>query len=29
MSPQAFRALIEREVKRWDKVARDANIRTD
>ncbi len=29
MSPQAFRDLIEAEVKRWDKVAREANIRAD
>ena len=29
MSPQGFRDLIEREVKRWDKVAKDANIRAD
>lgn len=29
MSPQAFRDLIEREVKRWDKVAKEANIRAD
>ena len=29
MSPQAFRDLIEREVKRWDRVAKEANIRAD
>lgn len=29
MSPKAFRDLIEAEVKRWDKVAREANIRAD
>jgi len=29
MSPQGFRELIEREVKRWDKVAKEANIRAD
>ena len=29
MSPQAFRDLIENEVKRWDKVAKEANIRAD
>ena len=29
MSPQAFRDLITSEMKRWDKVARDANIRAD
>jgi tripartite-type tricarboxylate transporter receptor subunit TctC len=29
MSPRAFRDLIESEVKRWDKVAKDANIRAD
>ena len=29
MSPKAFRDLIEAEVKRWDKVAKDANIRVD
>jgi tripartite-type tricarboxylate transporter receptor subunit TctC len=29
MSPQGFRDLIEAEVKRWDKVAREANIRAD
>jgi tripartite-type tricarboxylate transporter receptor subunit TctC len=29
MSPQAFRELIEAEVKRWDKVAKEANIRAD
>jgi tripartite-type tricarboxylate transporter receptor subunit TctC len=29
MSAKAFRDLIEAEVKRWDKVAKDANIRAD
>jgi tripartite-type tricarboxylate transporter receptor subunit TctC len=29
MSPQAFRDLIDREMKRWDKVAKEANIRAD
>jgi tripartite-type tricarboxylate transporter receptor subunit TctC len=29
MSSKAFRELIETEVKRWDKVAKDANIRVD
>ena len=29
MSPQGFRDLIENEVKRWDKVAKEANIRAD
>ena len=29
MSAKAFRELIESEVKRWDKVAKDANIRAD
>ena len=29
MSPQAFRDLIEAEVKRWDKVAKESNIRAD
>ena len=29
MSSQAFRDLIEAEVKRWDKVAKEANIRAD
>jgi tripartite-type tricarboxylate transporter receptor subunit TctC len=29
MTPKAFRDLIESEVKRWDKVAKDANIRAD
>ncbi len=29
MSSKAFRELIEAEVKRWDKVAKDANIRVD
>lgn len=29
MTPQAFRELIEREVERWDKVAKEANIRAD
>jgi tripartite-type tricarboxylate transporter receptor subunit TctC len=29
MSPKAFRDLIESEVKRWDKVAKEANIRAD
>jgi tripartite-type tricarboxylate transporter receptor subunit TctC len=29
MSPNAFRDLIESEVKRWDKIAKEANIRAD
>ena len=29
MTPQAFRELTEREVKRWEKVARESNIRAD
>ena len=29
MSAQAFRDLIETEMKRWDKVAKQANIRAD
>jgi tripartite-type tricarboxylate transporter receptor subunit TctC len=29
MTPQAFRELTEREAKRWDKVAKDGNIRAD
>jgi tripartite-type tricarboxylate transporter receptor subunit TctC len=29
MSPQAFRTLIDTEMKRWDKVAKEANIRAD
>jgi tripartite-type tricarboxylate transporter receptor subunit TctC len=29
MSPQDFRALIDAEMKRWDKVAKEANIRAD
>ena len=29
MSAQAFRELIETEMKRWDKVAKQANIRAD
>jgi tripartite-type tricarboxylate transporter receptor subunit TctC len=29
MSPQAFRSLTESEVKRWDKIAKEANIRAD
>jgi tripartite-type tricarboxylate transporter receptor subunit TctC len=29
MSPQDFKTLIETEMKRWDKVAKEANIRAD
>jgi ABC-type glutathione transport system ATPase component len=29
MTPQGFRELTEREAKRWDKVAKDGNIRAD